>query len=79
VTDLLGAPPEFAAAAASAPTCPIDARRRERFVSWMLVIGTGARDVLRAADLLTAVGCFVHSPVPRVRELALAAIGRSLT
>jgi len=83
-------------------------RRRERFVSWMLAIGPGGRDVLRAAlvrltphadtgrhseiveDVLLAlpVRCddvvvadaarFAESPVPRVRELVLAAIARAL-
>lgn len=84
------------------------AERRGRFVSWMLAIGPGARDLLRAAlaklaphagtvrhvevvedvllslparcddDLLAAVASFAKSPVPRIRELALAAIARAL-
>jgi len=82
--------------------------RRERFVSWMLAIGPGGRDVLRAAlvkltphadtgrhaelvedvllalpvrcddDLLADAARFAKSPVPRVRELVLAAIARAL-
>ncbi|MBX3225440.1 MAG: serine/threonine protein kinase [Labilithrix sp.] len=82
--------------------------RRGRFVSWMLAIGPGARDVLRAGlvklaqhaetgrhadvvedvllalptrcddELLAAAATFAKSPVPRVRELALAAVARSL-